>query len=56
LFADDQPLFRQGLANLLAMEDDLEVLGQASRGKEAIALALAQSLQSDIILMDLRLS
>jgi DNA-binding NarL/FixJ family response regulator len=53
LLADDQPLFRQGLADLLAMEDDLEVLGQASHGKEAIALA--QSLQPDIILMDVRM-
>jgi DNA-binding NarL/FixJ family response regulator len=53
LLADDQPLFRQGLADLLAMEADLEVLGQASHGKEAIALA--QSLQPDIILMDVRM-
>jgi DNA-binding NarL/FixJ family response regulator len=45
LLADDQPLFRQGLADLLAMEADL--------GKEAIALA--QSLQPDIILMDVRM-
>jgi DNA-binding NarL/FixJ family response regulator len=53
LLADDQILFRQGLADLLEMEDDLEVLGQASDGQEAIALA--QSLQPDIILMDIRM-
>lgn len=53
LLADDQTLFRQGLADLLAMEDDLEVLGQASDGQEAINLA--QSLQPDIILMDVRM-
>jgi DNA-binding NarL/FixJ family response regulator len=53
LLVDDQTLFRQGLADLLAMEDDLEVLGQASNGQEAIDLA--QSLQPDIILMDVRM-
>lgn len=45
LLADDQPLFRQGLASLLALEDDLDVVGQASNGQEAIALA--EQLQPD---------
>jgi DNA-binding NarL/FixJ family response regulator len=53
LLADDQPLFRQGLASFLAMESDLEVVGEASHGEEAIALT--QSLQPDIILMDVRM-
>lgn len=53
LLADDQPLFRQGLASLLALEDDLDVVGQASNGQEAIALA--EQLQPDVILMDVRM-
>jgi len=53
LLADDQPIFRQGLAALLSLEDDLEVVGEANHGKEAIALT--ESLQPDIILMDVRM-
>lgn len=53
LLADDQFLFRQGLASLLSLEDDLEVIGQANHGKEAIALA--EQLQPDVILMDVRM-
>lgn len=53
LLADDQPLFRQGLASLLSLEDDIEVVGEANNGKEAIALA--EQLQPDIILMDVRM-
>ncbi|MEM7797242.1 MAG: response regulator transcription factor [Cyanobacteria bacterium P01_F01_bin.86] len=53
LLADDQPIFRQGLAALLSLEDDLEVVGEANHGEEAIALT--ESLQPDIILMDVRM-
>ena len=53
LLADDQEMFRQGLASLLSLESDLEIVGQASNGREAIALA--ESLQPDIILMDVRM-
>jgi DNA-binding NarL/FixJ family response regulator len=53
LLADDQSLFRQGLASLLSLEDDLEIIGQANHGKEAIALA--EQLQPDVILMDVRM-
>ena len=53
LLADDQPLFRQGLASLLSLEDDLEVVGEANHGQEAIALT--ERLQPDIILMDVRM-
>lgn len=53
LLVDDQPLFRQGLASLLALEDDLDVVGQASNGQEAIALA--EQLQPEVILMDVRM-
>lgn len=53
LLADDQALFRQGLASLLNLEADIEVIGQAQDGRDAIALT--QSLQPDIILMDVRM-
>jgi DNA-binding NarL/FixJ family response regulator len=53
LLVDDQPLFRQGLASLLSLEEDLEIIGQASHGKEAIALT--ETLQPDVILMDVRM-
>lgn len=53
LLADDQQMFRQGLASLLSLETDLQVIGEASNGKEAIALT--QKLQPDVVLMDVRM-
>ncbi|MBD2075817.1 response regulator transcription factor [Phormidium sp. FACHB-592] len=53
LLVDDQPLFRQGLASLLALETDLEVVGQACDGQAALSLAV--QLQPDVILMDVRM-
>jgi DNA-binding NarL/FixJ family response regulator len=53
LLVDDQDLLRQGLASLLALEEDLEIIGQASHGQEAIAQAT--ELQPDVILMDVRM-
>ena len=53
LLADDQPIFRQGLAALLSLEEDLVVVGEANHGEEAIALT--EKLQPDIILMDVRM-
>lgn len=53
LVVDDQSFFRAGLASLLALESDINVVGQAADGKEAIALA--ESLQPDVILMDIRM-
>jgi DNA-binding NarL/FixJ family response regulator len=53
LIADDQPLFRQGLASLLSLEADLQVVGQAEHGQDAIALTA--QLQPDVILMDVRM-
>ncbi|MBE9065987.1 response regulator transcription factor [Leptolyngbya cf. ectocarpi LEGE 11479] len=53
VLADDQPLFRQGLAALLSLEEDLDVVGEANQGEEVITLAA--SLQPDIILMDVRM-
>jgi DNA-binding NarL/FixJ family response regulator len=53
LLVDDQDLLRQGLASLLALEEDLEIVGQASHGDEAIDQAT--KLQPDVILMDVRM-
>lgn len=53
LVVDDQPLVRQGLASLLALEDDVEVVGQAGNGLEA--LHLAEELKPDVVLMDVRM-
>ncbi|PZD75291.1 Transcriptional regulatory protein LiaR [Acaryochloris thomasi RCC1774] len=53
LLADDQGQFRQALASLLDLEQDLEIVGQAQDGREAISLTA--KLHPDIILMDIRM-
>jgi DNA-binding NarL/FixJ family response regulator len=50
LLADDQSLVRAGLRALLDGEDDIEVVGEASDGEEAIAVALQTP--ADVVLMD----
>jgi DNA-binding NarL/FixJ family response regulator len=53
LMADDHLLFRDGLRALLSAASDLELVGEATTGAEAITLAA--SLQPDVILMDLKM-
>jgi DNA-binding NarL/FixJ family response regulator len=53
LVVDDQPSVRQGLRMQLALENDLEIVGDAGSGREA--LDLAATLQPDIVLMDLEM-
>jgi DNA-binding NarL/FixJ family response regulator len=53
LIADDHTLFRNGLRALLASIPDIEVIGEASNGREA--LRLANELQPDVILMDIQM-
>jgi DNA-binding NarL/FixJ family response regulator len=51
--ADDQSLVRTGLRVLLNDEDDLEVVGEAVDGEQAVELALATA--PDVVLMDIRM-
>ena len=53
LLADDHPVVREGLRGMLAAEPDIEVVGEASSGPEAVALA--ERLRPDVVLMDLRM-
>ena len=53
LLVDDQALIRSGFAMMLSVEDDLEVVGQASTGREAIDLAA--ELHPDVIVMDVQM-
>lgn len=53
LLADDQRLMREGLATLLALAADIEIVGQAADGQEAIDLA--RRLRPDVILMDIQM-
>jgi DNA-binding NarL/FixJ family response regulator len=51
LIADDHEVVRQGLKMFLAMDSDVEVVGEASNGQEAIDLLA--TLEVDVVLMDL---
>ncbi|XOV79883.1 MAG: two-component system response regulator NarL [Aestuariibacter sp.] len=53
LMVDDHPLLRKGLKQLIDLEDDIVVVGEASSGQEAIDLALA--LEPDLITLDLNM-
>jgi DNA-binding NarL/FixJ family response regulator len=53
VIAEDQALVRRGAAALISMESDMEVVGQARNGVEAVELA--QLLRPDVILMDLHM-
>lgn len=53
LIADDQELVRTGLSMILDAQPDIEVVGQAVDGNEAVALAL--SLRPDVCLFDIRM-
>ncbi len=53
LIADDHTLFREGLRALLTAAPDVDVIGEAATGDEAIAQALAR--QPDVVLMDVQM-
>ena len=53
LVVDDQPLVRAGFAMILAAQPDVEVVGEAEDGEEAIVLAAR--FRPDVVLMDVRM-
>ncbi|WP_124704397.1 response regulator transcription factor [Sulfuriferula multivorans] len=53
LVVDDQALVRRGMTLMLSVEPDMEVVGQASDGEEAVEMA--QQLRPDVVLMDLHM-
>ncbi len=53
VIVDDHAIFREGLRALLDMEEDFQVIGEASQGAEAVAMVLEEP--PDVILLDLHL-
>lgn len=53
LIADDHDLIREGISTMLAKEEDLEVVGEAENGREAVELC--RKFQPDLVLMDVRM-
>ena len=53
VLADDEQLIRTALATLVDLEDDVEVVGQAASGPEAVAVA--RQLQPDVAVLDLQM-
>lgn len=53
IIADDQELVRAGFAMVIGSQPDMEVVGQAPDGAQAVALA--ESLHPDVVLMDVRM-
>ena len=53
LIADDQPMVRAGLRMILELEPDIDIVGEAADGNEAVAVAAAT--KPDVILMDVRM-
>nr|MCW1970403.1 response regulator [Anaerolineae bacterium] len=53
VLVDDQVLIREGLRILLPLQGNLEIVGEASNGNEAIVVV--QHTQPDVVLMDIRM-
>jgi two-component system, NarL family, nitrate/nitrite response regulator NarL len=53
VLADDHPIVRDGLRKLLTLEDDIEVVGEASDGREVVHVV--QETQPDVVILDLRM-
>ena len=53
LLADDHAMFRQGIKEMLSTDEELEVVGEAENGREAVALA--EKLTPDVVLLDVEM-
>ncbi len=53
VLVDDQPLWREGLRQVMTLHDDIEVIQEIGQGEEA--LAKLQELQADVVLLDISL-
>lgn len=53
LIVDDHPVFRQGLRNVFASEDDIEIIAEGTSGEQA--LNLVRTLHPDVLLLDINL-
>jgi len=53
LLADDQALVRRGFRLILELEDDMEVVGEAANGREAVQLT--RELEPEVVVMDIRM-
>ena len=53
LLADDHAMFRQGIREMLSTDEEIEVVGEAGDGREA--LALAEKLEPDVVLLDVEM-
>ena len=53
LVADDHSVVRKGLRTFLSLQPELEIIGEASDGEEAVAMAL--QLKPDVVLMDIKM-